>query len=356
MMSGDGLIMRIRPFFARLEAAQVLGLCALAQVHGNGFLDLTNRANIQIRGVQPNGLDDLLAGLGDLDLLDHTPTLETRRNIILTPFWRAGDDSHFLYNALTGSLCDLPELPAKFGFVIDAGEVPVLGGASGDIRIERGADGLILRADGAAYGHPMTRGTAVAAIHHMAQEFARQRRPEQRRMAAFVSGDDAPGAEVQAAPPVVPGPHPLGVMLGAAFGQLDAAAVSRLMQETGARALRVTPWRLFLLEGVSVPETRDFITCADDPLLHVDACPGAPHCASATVSTRDLARRLAACCTGSLHVSGCAKGCARKSCADITFVGNQGRFDLVRNGHAWDAPEKSGLLPDSLMAELTGRK
>ena len=51
MMSGDGLVVRVRPRLARLSAAQTLGLCDLALRFGNGTIDLTNRANLQLRGV-----------------------------------------------------------------------------------------------------------------------------------------------------------------------------------------------------------------------------------------------------------------------------------------------------------------
>jgi precorrin-3B synthase len=72
-------------------------------------------------------------------------------------------------------------------------------------------------------------------------------------------------------------------------------------------------------------------------LLRIEACPGAPACASATVDTRAEARRLAAMdLPGTIHVSGCAKGCARSAPADLTLVGHEGRFGVVRNGTARD--------------------
>ncbi|MEM9636722.1 MAG: cobalamin biosynthesis protein CobG, partial [Pseudomonadota bacterium] len=61
MMSGDGLIVRVRPFFARLSREQVLGLCDLVHSYGSGILDLTNRANLQIRGVSEDAFDALLS-------------------------------------------------------------------------------------------------------------------------------------------------------------------------------------------------------------------------------------------------------------------------------------------------------
>ena len=49
MLSGDGLVVRIRPRGGRLSAAQALGIADLATRHGNGLIDLTGRANVFAR-------------------------------------------------------------------------------------------------------------------------------------------------------------------------------------------------------------------------------------------------------------------------------------------------------------------
>ena len=136
-------------------------------------------------------------------------------------------------------------------------------------------------------------------------------------------------------------------MVGAPFGQIDARALRQCLK--GAKGIRLTPWRAFLLEGAALPASPEFVTVPDDPLMRVDACPGAPFCPSASVQTRDLARALAPRVRGSLHVSGCAKGCARKPSADVTLVGRDGKFDLVQAGNASDIPFKTGLKPDDVM-------
>ena len=41
MMSGDGLVVRVRPRLARLTRAQILGLCAAAQEFGSGMIGNT---------------------------------------------------------------------------------------------------------------------------------------------------------------------------------------------------------------------------------------------------------------------------------------------------------------------------
>ena len=183
MMSGDGLVVRVRPYAARLTLEQASGLCDLAISHGNGFLDLTNRANLQIRAVSEADYPRLLASLTSLGLVDQASDIEGRRNILVAPLWSPDDITSRLHAALVAALPDLPDLPAKFGFAIDTGERPVLQGASADIRIERSEDALIVRADGCQMGRAATEDNAIALVRELAEPFASRRKADQRRMA-----------------------------------------------------------------------------------------------------------------------------------------------------------------------------
>jgi precorrin-3B synthase len=351
MMSADGLVVRVRPRLARLTPDQAAGLCDIARRYGSGHIDLTNRANLQIRGVAADH-EAVLAGLNALGLLDADPGHEGRRNILVAPVWSEGDLTARLTQALLDRLGDLPELPAKVGFAIDCDPAgPLLTGCSGDIRVEQGDRGLILRADGAAGGRAVTVETAIPALIEMAEWLADHITPEARRMALVCAREPLPEGWADT-PPRAPaarpqiGLHPLGALVGAPFGQIDARALGDVLKD--AAGLRLTPWRSFVLEGAEMPDSDAFITAPDDPLLRVDACPGAPFCPSASVETRGLARALAPHMRGSLHVSGCAKGCARARAADVTLVGRDGAFDLVQGGCAGDTPIKTGLDPDTL--------
>ncbi|MBC6406945.1 MAG: hypothetical protein GDA40_01930 [Rhodobacteraceae bacterium] len=68
MPSEYGLLVRVKPALVRLSRKQALGLCAAAQRFGNGVIDMTNRANLQIRGVQEQAPPDLLRCLRRLGL------------------------------------------------------------------------------------------------------------------------------------------------------------------------------------------------------------------------------------------------------------------------------------------------
>ncbi|MDO6800288.1 cobalamin biosynthesis protein CobG [Shimia thalassica] len=355
MMSGDGLVVRVRPTCARLTADQVMGLCEVADALGNGVIDLTSRANLQIRGVSEDNHAEVLQRLAALDLLRDDPALESRRNILISPFWQDGDITFRIVQELTARLGELPELPAKVGFAIDTGPAPVFRNNSADFRLEHSPSGeLLVLADGMARGHVVDADTAVDALIEMAHWFETHRGAA-RRMAPVMMGQTRLPIAWQAtlnaapAPKLVPGPHDMGAIYGAAFGQLDASRLSALVSATGATALRVTPWRLFLLEEAEMADTSDFITRADDPLFHIDACPGAPRCNTATVDTRQFAQDVAGRIKGPLHISGCAKGCARPRKTQTTLVGRDGKFDLVRNGLPWDEPVQTGLSPDTLL-------
>ncbi|WP_170764073.1 cobalamin biosynthesis protein CobG [Ruegeria lacuscaerulensis] len=354
MMSGDGLVVRVRPRLARLDAEQALGLCDLADQFGNGTIDLTNRANLQLRGVKEAEHQPLLRELAALNLLDAEPGIEVRRNILVSPLYKAGDLTARLTQALINRLGELPALPAKFGFAVDTGPARLLSADSADIRLEIGPNGLTLRADGAETGRSVTEADAIDHLISLAQWFSQNYTPDTRRMARLVTALDLPQDWQGSAPgplgdPIQPGICELGPFYGAAFGQLPASRLSDLINASGASALRVTPWRLILLEGGAEMPAPDFVTDGSDPLMTTDACPGAPFCPQAQVETRAIARSLASRVSGCLHVSGCAKGCARMGSADITLVGHNGRFDLVKQGRAGDEPCQRGLTPETLM-------
>ena len=153
----------------------------------------------------------------------------------------------------------------------------------------------------------------------------------------------------------MPGAHALGYLVGLEFGQLTAATLARL------GAMRLTPWRMLLLESVaSAPDLPGLIVRGDDPLLRVVACTGSPGCPQGLQPTRALARDLAAHVPKGhlLHVSGCAKGCAMPKSSAMTLVGQNAGFGLIPMGHAADTPLRNGLMAAELMADpsiLMGR-
>ncbi|QGP80618.1 cobalamin biosynthesis protein CobG [Sphingobium sp. CAP-1] len=353
MAAGDGLLVRVRPPLGRMDGAQLLALCEAALAHGNGLIDLTSRANLQIRGVGEQGWRLLLDRLVEIGLVHADPLMESRRALIVACDWQAEDDNAYIAAELLDRLAELPDLPAKIGFTIDASIVPLLSGDAGDFRIERGAHGgLILRADGHPFGVAVTRGEAVDRLIALAHWFVDSGGGKASRMARhgaplpdWARGDIGPAAP---ASPLRPGNHAFGFAYGASFGQVEASTLAQL----APHAVRLTPWRMLIAESCDGAPINGLLHDPADPLLRVDACPGQSHCPQATVETRELARKLAPHISGRLHVSGCAKGCARAAPADLCLTGREGRYDLARHARAGSAPEQAGLIPSVLLAIL----
>lgn len=358
MMSGDGLVVRVRPRGGRISPAQAAGIAAAARAHGNGLIDLSGRANVQLRGVTEDSHTALIADLTALGLIDTDLRAETRRNVIVTPFADAATDA--LAESLHAALADAPDLPGKFGFILDCAAAPVMASTSADIRFERSADGgLLLRADGMAQGAPVTSANAAARAIELAHWFAQAGGISngRGRMAALIAKGKQPQGHLAAttapAPAMAPpGPGLVanGALVAFEFGQMEAETFARL----GALGpLRITPWRMILIEGMAaLPDLPGLITDPENPLLRVFACTGAPGCVQAAAPTRPLARALAPLLGPGkvLHVSGCAKGCACPMKTPLTVVATANGYDLVQDGTAMDTPSVKALTAPELAA------
>ena len=290
MQSGDGLVTRIRPPLGRLTPQQAQAIAEAAQSHGNGIIDLSARANLQLRGVTEASHPRLIADLRAQGLIDPDIETESLRNLIVTPFRDA--ETNALATTLTAALTRMPHLPGKFGFALDTGPRPVLTDASVDIRVERATDGrLILRPDGHPLGQPVT-DLAKDAVD-MANWFVQSGgiTNGRGRMAALIArGTVPPGCTLAPADPLAtPSPclHPDGALVALAFGQMRAETLQALAAL--GHELRPTPWRMLLLVGATeLPAIPGLITDPTDPILRITACTGAPGCPQGLGDTRNL--------------------------------------------------------------------
>ncbi len=337
MPSGDGLLARIRPWCGAFTLDQALGLAGIAARLGNGHLDVTRRANLQIRGLTEEDLPDLQRALDRLSLLDANAESEAARNIMVGPL--AGAEARSLAAALGRALAADPRakaLPAKFGWLVDDGGPLSILGERADIALYVKDGRIAVR----AAGDWLAIDSLQAALS-----------------LAFGERITLPKAQVTACP----GRRRLGTLTGvtglaAPFGRLEARQLEQLVAaatRAGASEIRLSPWRALYVDA-DLGETAGLIIDESDPILRVDACPGMPACASSTVDTRHAARLLAETgFAGSIHVSGCAKGCARSAPADLVLVGERGRFGVIHQGTTHDRPEGT-LDPDDVMVALHG--
>lgn len=277
MAAKDGLICRIKPPLARLLPDQARALADVAGRFGSGEIFLTSRGNLQIRAVSHDDHPLVVSALDRIGLLDQTEDAEARRNITIAPDWADGDLTHRIAIALSASwtASTLP-VPAKFGLAIDTGDAPILGAASADIRVERDAQGLILRPDGWRCGKRVAEADIPDAVQALAAWFMNGDKAADRpgRMADLLRVCTPPSDFDMPAPSQAPAPRP------GAFGPgwLVAVPGARLVAEqmfslAALGALRLTPFRAILIEAITrAPDLPDLITDVGDPRLRaVDA-------------------------------------------------------------------------------------
>jgi len=392
MLSGDGLLMRLS-IESPLAPKIFKQIGDLAQAFGNGLVDLTQRGNLQIRGVRESGVHALQQAIAGLDFLqsEEQPSIP---QIIGTSL--AGLDRNALQkigSLITDLRCALTaaefdsNLPAKFCLLVDDGGCFSLDSVAADIRLVGVENGFIIAIGTrkpAALAHVAVE-KAVEAIISLTAVFARHAPHLQaRRMDDLINAlGIARIAHLAGLPvmekPLLPrsfqpdsliGSHDNFLGVAAPFGRLNTNQIHRLA-EAAENGIIITPWRSILLSEIKkdadIPLSHaELITDKDDPRLSIVACPGRPSCECAEIDTHGLAERLAPllrhtlnCGSPFIHLSGCKKGCAHGNPAPITLVGERGAINFVRNGRADHTPQQEGLTEaqaQALIIELSSEQ
>ncbi|CAN3129444.1 precorrin-3B synthase [Mycobacterium sp. smrl_JER01] len=336
--AADGELARIRLPGGVLTAAQLEALAQAALDFGNSALELTSRANVQIRGLRdPGTVAELLRRTGLLPSTSH----ERVRNIVASPLSGrrgGGHDIRDLVRSLDSALQSDPglaRLPGRFLFGIDdgRGDISGLGADVGLHIIDSRCAALLLAGTDTGVRLPLP--NAVDELLSVAQRFVDTRqtawRVDELDEPALLLGDLAPtepgGARwpAQIRPPVGWIEQEDGrIALGAAvpLGVLDAQ-VARYLAAVDA-PLAVTPWRSVLVfdldEGVADVALRvlaplGLVFDENSPWLSVSACTGSPGCARSLADVRaDAAAALTAAVGGEVaadhrHFVGCERAC-----------------------------------------------
>lgn len=392
LATGDGLLVRMLPIGTiALDAFAALG--ALARANGNGIVEITARGSIQVRGLSADSAPRFADAVGALDIAaeDGVPILCNplagldAAEILDTSAFAAALRHAVAQQSLGG------RLDPKVSIVVDGGAPLNVARVAADIRVRAqfsnshpvlrlgiGGDdrnaldlGFIAPDDGveaisrlllvlAERGMRARDIVAAEGIDRFmdALAFARRESSAQpdREVAKTFEPDSIPCQCSDTIGLHALGDESLACGIGLAFGHAEANTMEKLAgvaASAGARGFRTAPNRSLLAIGLTRESAMrfsaaaaqlGFITHADDPRRHVIACAGAPLCASAYIAARAIAPDIAAAAASylsdalTIHVSGCAKGCARPGIAPLTVVGTPADCALVANGSARDAP------------------
>ena len=358
---------------------QFAALAGAARRRGNGILEVTARGNLQIRGLTAETVP-LLAG----DIADAGIALAEGVAIETPPL--AGVDPAEIASPLPlacavakGDCGTIPArriLAAKLSIIIDGGGRLHLGGVTADIRLRAFRTGgrrvvaLVRRRhdeDGPSVA-VVSSEEALPAVLDVLSALAGMGRGARGRDldAAALTSRIASAADQHALSLPEPAPHPVGrhrfgdgrvvLGLGLAFGQIvaeDLQSLLEALERLGATEIRLAPDHAVLVTGLSAESADDATIVArdlglrvspDDPGNHIAACAGRGACASALIDTKAAARMLIGeaptLLDGSMtvHVSGCAKGCAKPSASALGFSGAPIGYGLVVNGPASAVP------------------
>ncbi|TQS29204.1 precorrin-3B synthase [Microbispora sp. KK1-11] len=343
-VAADGALARVRVPGGALTTDALRELAACAGELGTGVVELTSRANVQVRGLaDPAAFAARMAAAGLLPSATH----ERVRNIVASPLsGRSATgvlDVRPLVAALDAGLCGRPALaglPGRFLFALDDGTGDVLGlGADVTLAGHPGGGLTLLLA-----GEPVssvTSGDAVAVALAAAEVF-QSVRGDAWRVAELPGGPATIAARLPGAVPVPVAVAAAEPRKGGVFSQVDGrvavdvivplgrltTAQAGLLADLTPAEVRLTPWRTVVLPDL-VPEAAGPVTAAltraglvtdpASPYAGLSACTGRPGCAKALADVQADALRwaesglpeLGAQPGGPVHWAGCERRCGR---------------------------------------------
>ncbi|WP_462384325.1 precorrin-3B synthase [Pseudomonas sp. Marseille-QA0892] len=385
----DGGICRVKLALGRITADQAHAVSGAARRYASGVLEITNRSNLQIRGVWADAGDALAATLIDAGLGPRHPDADDVRNVLVSP--SAGRDPYAsldvtaLAEALLLLLQEYPAfrgLPAKFAIQVDGGEGMAVRAHEHDIWLSAlpGGQRLQIGLAGAvgegAIGE-VASSAAVDTVAHILRCFVATATEDQPRMRHLMASPTAPAflaavradasvtpcgandvqsSSVQKAPGIYPQRDGTLRMVTAQapLGRLDADQLDALADVAGIYGsgwLHLTPWQGVLLPDIDEQdapkvqqalEALGLVTAADAPLAHLVACSGSVGCAKAHADTKadalQLARRLSQYSMHpSVHLSGCPRTCASACSQPYTLLAQPGgQYDLFQHDPSVD--------------------
>jgi precorrin-3B synthase len=392
--AADGPLARVRLPGGLLTGGQLRAMRELAEEFGDGHIELTSRANLQLRALTSAPAEVLETRLTAAGLLP-SATHELVRNIAASPLSTAEGAAEV--RRLDEALCAddrLADLPGRFLFALDSGALDVarsadvatvpatalaVAGQDKDDQFLAYGEVAVLFA-GVDAGLRVAGGQSVRALLAGAHAFLSEREAQRGsdrvawRVRELVDGPVRVAGRVAAALGVrlrgggaVPEPgirEPVGV-IGSAAGLVALGAAVPLGRVSGvqmkvleeAAAIVVTPWRGVVLPDLSPAAAREWQLALAEVGFEVEsgsrwsgvtACAGRPGCAKSLADVRgDAAAVVAQGQTGVLpvHWVGCARGCGSPAGPHVRVEATAAGYEVRAGGSSgFAAADEVGAL------------
>jgi|SRR6187402_614697 len=377
----DGLLLRIRVPGGLMSASQLEVVASLSSLFADGSVEITSRANLQLRAIREEDLPEIVAALASAGLFP-SPEHDRVRNVVTSPF--AGMhleeflDTRPLVLALDRRLQAeslLSELHPKFSFGLH-GSQQRFSRDLDDLSLEACEDGSHLRLSiaGEATGYSVAKENAVDCLVEAARGCIGLAKASDvpiraKRIVAL------PGAVDQllgtlssmlvpcptaARPPafveMIQGAFPTvrgdlvnivpSVPLGRLSSQQARVIAGAVKQWDGD--LRLAPWRGVILGAMPATATEGIAEDlrsvglswdGRDGFQGIAACAGSTGCDASLADVRGdaalLAQRLSGKAVSSgwtVNLSGCEKQCARRHGASAELIANDSGYLLRIDG------------------------
>ncbi|MDX6718347.1 MAG: precorrin-3B synthase [Solirubrobacteraceae bacterium] len=362
--AADGWMARVRLPGGRVDAAGVRSVADVARL-GNGLVELTSRASLQIRGLRPGSAEraaDRLRAGGLLPSIAH----DRVRNVVASPVAGRHPRSVAATDGVVAALdrglrADpaLAGLPGRFLFAVEDGS-GTLGAQRADVTLvaEREA-GFRLWLAGARTTLASTAHDAPRLALDAARAFLELRAGEATWRVADLTGGPASLARrldgsLEAGAAVAPRPLAAGVLAQpdggcaitvlAPLGRIDGAVVRRLGEL--AAEVRLSVARTLTIVDVPAGDVAaltaqlaalGLVTAAGSGWHGLSACAGLGACACARVDVRAAAAeraRVRAVDAPAEHWSACERGCGRPVDVPVAVVATAGGLNVQTPGAA----------------------
>jgi precorrin-3B synthase len=392
--AADGALARVRLPGGQLSGRQLQVLTELAVELGDGHLELTSRANVQIRALADGAELDLAERVANAGLLP-SASHERIRNILASPLsgidGLGSTDVSELVGELDRLLCARPALaglPARFLFALDDGRGDLRSTQADVALIASGPDSMMLLVAGVPTLNLTVREALPAALL-LAEEFLAEpaagsawrinELPDGGAgLRARVGAQFAKSKQVCAAIPVVPlagvPARPIGrfsqpdgrsaVVLQAPLGRLSASQASLIAAHAGALGLRVTPWHSVVLPGLASKNAEKLLAQAEalglgvddqSPWYWISSCTGSPGCAKSRADVQADARRAAEDSDSeqrrasprqhqAVRFSGCERRCGRPQDTDVDLIATDEGYLRLQNSSLAANPARESQL------------